>query len=580
MGLRLVRGSADRLDPDWVRRQFELNGLVGRPASADQFVTLVLLINEAFVQNGYINTGLRFPDRAWPGAEGEVALWLIVGSVTPLAPGCPTIEVTWKGDHRRTSDHRPACVADSALPRPLRSSPGRAEGNPLHRAVTAVQDLGHGEGSGGLRPSYVRDRMAAARRTPLDIGALEREFRLLSDDEALRSVNADLRPGVRPGEAHLSLIVAPQPRLDVYAMVASSRTPSIGGIRYSGGTAIRNLLFSGDVLGVEGGETRGLADGTVDYSTPLFWPSARLELRGGVDQAAVLDPAVLALGIRSSDTSFEATLRQRLIDQPLTPPTEGRGWRPSQRLEAAIRFATRHSQSFLDGAPFSFSPGSVNGVTDVEALRAELDYLRRDANAVMAVSGIASFGLAGSGSDLPGPTVPSPRFEVVLVRTSYLVRLPRLFAGGVELRVGADGQWSDGPLYVSEQFSAGGDTVRGYRQNDLLADEGLRGSIEIYCPIGFGHGLCDRRATDWKSIRLSLFTDGAYMHNHAAAQPRPSGIGAIGLAIAWSPNRAITAEVSYAPLRLSEHRLGPLDIQDRGFQFGLTVHPLASFASN
>ncbi len=550
------------MDAAWIRRQFVFNGLIGRQSSVDRVVALVLLINEAFVENGYINTGLRFAERDWPSANGQLDLWLTLGSTTPRRLGSPRIEVHWK-QHLES-----AANAQGA---------SRRRRNPATRILAVVQDLGHQKGSGGLSPNYVRDRIASANRSPLNMIAVEREFRRLSDDDALRTVNADLRPGDQPGEARLSLTVAPQPRLDVYTMVASSRTPSIGGIRYSGGASIRNLLFSGDVVTIDGGETSGLADGSLDYSTPLFRPSTRLDLRGSIDQAAVLDQAVLALGIRSSDTTFEASLIQRFLDVPLTPLPGGKGWQAAQRLEVALRFTSRHSQSTLDGTPFSFSPGSVNGVTDLNVIRGEVSFVRRTENSVLAVSADGSVGLSGTGSDLPGVVRPDANFTTVLGQASYLLRLPRLLSGGVEFKAALAGQLSGGPLYVSEQFSAGGDTVRGYRQNDLLADEGVRGTLELYCPVGFGHGLCDAHATDWKSIKLSVFADGAYMHNHRGAQPMPSSIGSLGVAVAWSPTRSSTVEISYGPLKIPEHRTGPIDFQDRGLQFSVTVHPLAPF---
>jgi hemolysin activation/secretion protein len=66
----------------------------------------------------------------------------------------------------------------------------------------------------------------AASNQPLSAIAIERDFRLLAEDPAIRTVNADLRPGARPGEASLLLTVTPQDRFDIYLSAANSRSPS------------------------------------------------------------------------------------------------------------------------------------------------------------------------------------------------------------------------------------------------------------------------------------------------------------------------------------------------------------------
>ncbi len=45
------------------------------------------------------------------------------------------------------------------------------------------------------------------------------------------------------------------------------------------------------------------------------------------------------------------------------------------------------------------------------------------------------------------------------------------------------GQLSDGPLVSSEEFSVGGaDTVRGYLESEVVADNGIAGTLEVRSP--------------------------------------------------------------------------------------------------
>jgi hemolysin activation/secretion protein len=524
--LRLDVRPGEAIGPAWVRRQFVFNGLVGSPTTADQVVSLVVLINQAFNRSGYINTGLLFSAQDWPKPGGVLRLRLIQGVVVPAGAGQPAGTVLWANGRQR-----------------------------------------------GLRKSYIIDRMTSAGGVPLNTLDVERDFRLLAEDPAIRTINARIDPGEQAGQARLTLTVMPQPRLDVYATVANSRSPSVGGIRYSGGATLRNALFSGDLVTIDVGETQGLADGVVTYSTPVLDPATTFDLRALVDHAAVVDQAVRDLGIRSTETSIEGGLSRRLFQRPLRPTADGAGWSPAQSLTVGLRVAARYSQSSLLGMPFSFSPGAVNGISKVNVARAAANYLLRGEKQVLAVSGAVSYGLSGTGSDVPGVVKPDPHFRVVLLQVNYARRLT---AAGLEFRVRLAGQQSTSPLYSAEQFSAGGqDTVRGYRENLVLADSGVVGSLELGCPMAFGQPICAARYTNWKSVRLSAFTDAAYMRNRTGDQPTPEELSSVGLGLGWTPSDALSVRVSYARALVGAPRSGSKDLQDDGFQFNVTLHPTA-----
>ncbi|HAJ61090.1 MAG TPA: ShlB/FhaC/HecB family hemolysin secretion/activation protein, partial [Cyanobacteria bacterium UBA8543] len=92
-------------------------------------------------------------------------------------------------------------------------------------------------------------------------------------------------------------------------------------------------------------------------------------------------------------------------------------------------------------------------------------------------------------------------------------------------RTGA--QLSFDSLLPIEQFSVGGiDTVRGYRQNQRVADNGIVGSVEARFPIvnqpdGIG------------TIQLAPFFDIGTVWNHQGEIPSPSTLASIGLGLRW-----------------------------------------------
>ncbi|HEY2178518.1 MAG TPA: ShlB/FhaC/HecB family hemolysin secretion/activation protein [Caulobacteraceae bacterium] len=523
--VRIVHAPGEQLDGAWVHRQFAANGMIGTETTSDRVSELVLLINQAYAQNGYINTGLLFDDQGWPAPGAVLRLHLVPGRLVPSRPGGPAASVSWAGGRSR-----------------------------------------------GLTAGYIRARLPAADHWPLDAIAVEREFRRLADDPAVRTLNVTLNPGTRAGEASMAILVDPQPRYDLYASLTDSRSPSVGGVREAIGGSARNTIVAGDLLSGELGSTSGLTDGSVSYSIPTFVsPRLRLDARFAYDDAAVVDEDLRALGIRSNDVSYELGMTDRVIDDPLTPDPSGEGWAAAQSLTIGGRIERRESVSTLLGQRFSFSPGAVDGRTWFHVMRGTVDWVERTERHVIAVNLTASVGLAGSRSPIAGALNPAKLFSSYLLQANYARRLG---FRGLELRARGAGQWARGTLYTEEKFAVGGqDTVRGYRENLLLADTGALASIELNCPITPGRALCDGRPDDWRTVRLGLFSDGAVVADRIS--PTSRSIASVGMDATWVPSGIFSARLTYGKALLNAHITGPLDLEDRGVAFLVVLYPIA-----
>jgi hemolysin activation/secretion protein len=516
--LRLEPGQ--NLDLTWVRRQFALNGMPGAGASVGRALALVQLINRAYLAAGFLNSGVVV--RPSP-STGVLELAVIYGGLAPPAAGQPAISVEWAGDKSR-----------------------------------------------GLNLAYLRNRLPSAQGRPLSGADLERDFRLLAEDPAIRTLNADLRPGSRPGEASLALGVYPQDRFDLYATVANNRSPSVGGERASLGGSMRNLLAAGDLLSGEAGRTRGLDDLAAGYAAPFLSPKTTLSIRAALNNAAVVSAPLTALDITARDRSGEIGLTRRFVDVPLLPRADAAGWTPARTLTGGVLVTRRVSRTFLQGLPFSFSPGSVGGRTQYTALRLTGDYLVRSVDQVFAVSVTATRGLEGSGSDLPGLPAPKQGFDVLLAQVNYARRLS---AKGLEVRARLSGQLTDSVLYSGERFSAGGETtVRGYRENLVLADEGLVGSMELGRPFRLGRPQ-NGGGFDWGAFAVTGFVDAAALRNVHPPQPERK-LASLGASLAWTPSDALAAQLTYGFALTTPPSTGAKDIQDRGVTFRVTVRPL------
>ena len=521
IGLQLSVEPGEVLDAAWVEEQFTANGMVGAQIGVERLIALTQLINRSFLANGFVNSGVLYSGIR-DGAVLE--LQLVNGALVSADGAGSPIDVTFRDDKR-----------------------------------------------GGLTAGYVRRRFARTASGAFNATELDREFRLLASDPAIRSVDAELLPGRRPGEALLSVTVVPAPRVDAYASFANSRSPAVGGERIAIGETIRNLVMPGDLLSAEVGWTSGEPDYFIEYAAQLGAGGTGLFFRGGENKAAVVDPVLLPLDIASEEWSFEGGVTQAILNEPLMPAEGDGNWHPSRKLTLGLSFAKRVSRTYLFGRPFSFAPGSVDGRSAYTVARLSADWLQRGVNSVLAFSLTGTLGLDGTRSGILGIPTPKTDFKVLVGQASYARRLTD---SGLELRLRLVGQLSNSLLYPGEKLSLGGEySVRGYRENLLLADQGALGSIELLHPFDLFEDQGSKRFNPGAFI-FSIFADAGLGRNRLVPDPRPGEIVSVGAQLSWVPSDAIEVTASYGEALIEPVGIVNRDLQDKGIHFRVTIRPL------
>lgn len=522
--LALRHAHGQPLDAEWAAAQFFANGLLGHAVPFDRIWATIQLVNLAYAQNGYINSGIILAEPIAAGSR-RLKLRLVYGELHNPRTGRPDLRIEWTGSRQ------------------------------------------------GLNPAFIADRMPAAGARPINIKDLERDFRLLADNPFIRTIRTKLVPGVKPGEAALDITVTPQPRGDLYVTYGNSRSPSVGGERFAIGGSLRSLAVAGDTLGLEYGRTSGLDDVTGSYQMPFFSPDMTLRLRGAYNRAAVVDAPLLPLDIRSREWYAEGSLDRKLINRPLLPGAEPGRWAAAQDLAVGLTGVHRQTRSFLLGQPFSFTPGSSAGRTEYTAMRITANYSRRTPETVLAVSASTSLGLGGTHSGVPGQPDVGKHFTAAFVQANYARRLNR---HQLELRLRLAGQVAGGTLYSAERLSVGGyDTVRGYRENVLFADEALLGSVELALPVRLAGRSASEARGRLATVVVSTFADGAVLRNRGTSQPAPAHIASLGVMLEWNPADWLRATGVFGQALNTVPPPGDRDLQDRGFAFRLIFRPLA-----
>ena len=270
-----------------------------------------------------------------------------------------------------------------------------------------------------------------------------------------------------PGEARVDADVLEASRYSLTMQVADDQSPTVGEIRGQAQGTFANLLGFGDLLTANYGRSDALNDGFIEYSLPIASDDTRIGVRYDRNGTVVVTPALVPLNITSTYSSVGIGL-----SRPFYRTAE-------QNLTLGISLERRQEQTFLLGMPFDFVPGSVNGETNVTALRFTQSWLDRNAERAFAFRSTLSFGLQALGAtvtDMP----PTGQFFVWLGQAQYVRRIFRDW----EFLVRSDLQISDRPLFQIEQFALGGiDTVRGYREYLTVTDDAALVSAELHIPI-------------------------------------------------------------------------------------------------
>jgi hemolysin activation/secretion protein len=177
--------------------------------------------------------------------------------------------------------------------------------------------------------------------------------------------------------------------------------------------------------------------------------------------------------------NYDLTWRQPVL-QTATPEV-------SQELALSITASRRESQTSILNQPEPIAPGADdNGEIRTSILSLTQEWLQRNRRQVISARSQFNFGL-----DVLDATAieeePNSQFFSWRGQFSYLRLLgspTELPANGSTILLSSQLQLAADPLISTEQFSLGGaTTVRGYRQDALLTDNGFLATAEFRLPI-------------------------------------------------------------------------------------------------
>jgi hemolysin activation/secretion protein len=397
-----------------------------------------------------------------------------------------------------------------------------------------------------LREYYVRSRLERITKTPLKRQEIEQALQLLQLDPVIKKVNAELIVGTTPARNILLVNLKEARRFETGILVNNYRSPSVGSEQVELQLADKNLLGFGDRLAASYGITEGLDIYNISYNLPVNAYDGTINLSFDNGDSQIVEEEFQDLNIDSDIKTFSMGFRQPVVRSP------------NSEFALGLSLDLRRSQSFVNEEPFSFTSGSQNGESKVTVLRLSQDWVARNTRRVLAFRSQFNIGLDAvdaTNNDTEADGVFFSwlgQFQWVQQLSPRTLILTRVYA-----------QFTPDPLLSLEQFSLGGiDTVRGYRQNQIVTDNGIFASVELSVPL----------TSDPDVLKITPFFDFGTAWNDLELNPDPSTLASLGVGLDWQVIPDLSLLIDYGIPLIESNNDGDT-LQDNGLYFSIQYYP-------
>jgi hemolysin activation/secretion protein len=438
--------------------------------------------------------------------------------------------------------------AEQKLPAPPEA--GTVKIQLIEGTLEGIQVIGNRR----LNQNYIRSRLARANKKPLNRNQLLEALQLLQLNPRIGDLSAELAAGTRFGTNLLVVRVNEAKTFHGEIALDNNRSPSVGSFQRSAQLRDENLLGIGDTAFLSYANTDGSNELNVSYTLPLTPEETTLSFSYGKSWNNVIEKPFDRLDIYSDSDQYQLTLRHPVIRNP------------RQEFALGATLSYQETQSFLgidDIGPFPLSPGADDeGRTRISALRLFQEWTQRGDRSVFAVRSQFSLGLGILGAtkqEIP----PDSNFFAWRGEAQWV----RLLAKDTLLVVRGDLQVADRRLVSLEQFRLGGQaSVRGYRQDALLADNGFFSSVELRLPIA--------RIPQIEGLLqlIPFFQVGTGWNNFEGPDLKPNPLVSTGLGLRFQMSDRLDARFDWG-IPLVSVDTDKKTLQEQGLYFSVIWRP-------
>jgi hemolysin activation/secretion protein len=402
-----------------------------------------------------------------------------------------------------------------------------------------------------LKDSYISKRIELGAGPPLNIVKLGERLQILQQNPRIEQLNATLEPGAEPGESRLNVDVKEVQPYQLWIAFDNHQSPSVGGEEARIWGFHQDLTGYGDKLSFEYDKAEGLDEWNINYAIPVNRYDTTLGVYYDSIDSEVVENPFDDLNIESDEETLSL-----FVTQPFYLSV-------NRTFTLGLSLDLRENTTYLLGQRFAFVPGTDNGKTRLSVVRFSQEWVDRGRNKVLAArsmlsTGIDAFDATVNGEDRDGKFVAwLGQFQLA----------HRIGSSNAQVIFRADAQLANHGLPPMEQFTVGGsETVRGYRENRLVSDEGFVTSVELRLPV-YAHPASDT------TIQLAPFLDFASISNRSGPDPQKDHIGSLGLGVIGTVFKRFDFSLYYGHA-FQDFNNEDDDIQDDGFSFSLSARLL------
>ncbi len=402
-------------------------------------------------------------------------------------------------------------------------------------------------GTSRLRANYIRDRLPSAKETTLNQKKLLEDLQLLQLNPLIKRISAQLAAGSRPEASSLEINITEADTFSIQAFMDNGRNPSVGSFRRGVKLQENNLLGFGDRLFLRYTNTDGSNAGDISYSFPLNRKNGSLKLAARINDTKVVESPFDELDIVGDSYYLDFSFTQPII------------FKPTQELALGITFSYEYSKTELLGEDFPFLPNeNSSGEASISAIRFFQEFTQRNPTDLFALRSQFSLGV-----DLFDATVEDDAPDSLFIAWRGQAQYVKLLAPDTLLILRSDLQFANNSLLAQERFSLGGlNSVRGYRQDFLLTDNGFFASAEIKLPLV-------RFANNEGILQLIPFVDvGKGWNIDSEIVLDPQTLVAVGMGLQLNFSDVFNARIDWGiPLEDTDSDGGTL--QEKGIYFSI-----------
>lgn len=372
------------------------------------------------------------------------------------------------------------------------------------------------------------------------------------------NISAELRAGLSSGTNVLEVKVTEAPTWRSQVSINNGRSPSVGSLRRGVGLTQINLLGLGDGLSVGYNNTDGSNGFDLSYTLPLNPRDGYLNFSYGKTSSNIIEKPLDRFDIDSNSQYYQLTLRQPIIQTP------------SQEFALNLTASRNENQTFIERAATPIVPGADRqGRSRVSAIRFAQEWVQQNRGQVLAARSQFSWGIDAFDATI-NDKAPDSRFfswrgqlqwiQLFGTNTSSLSTVPALF-------VRTDVQLADRPLLSPEQLGLGGfGSIRGYRQDALLTDNGVLATAELRLPVV--------HIREWQTVlQLVPFVDvGTGWNSGDALQPEKNTLASVGLGLQLIKSPSFSARLDWG-IPLVNLDSEKKTWQENGIYFSLEYNP-------